>query len=55
MSLLPVVWIMVTDTGFYPIQPSDRCEPADHGAPNPHVKEIRDMDDMVIWKREAVQ
>lgn len=54
-KLLPTVWIMMTDGGFYPIQPTDRCKPEDHGRLNPHVLSIEDLDGNLLWKRETVQ
>lgn len=53
-SLLPTVWIMRTaDGGFYPIQPSDKCKPEDHGMLNDHVVAIEDLEGNVLWKRSA--
>ena len=50
--LLPTLWIMKTIDGhFYPIQPSDRCKPEDHGRLNDHVRSIEDMDGNVLWER----
>lgn len=49
------VWIMFTADGFYPIQPSKRCRPEDHGALNPHILRIEDIEGNVIWKREVRQ
>lgn len=52
-SLLPTVWIMRTvDGGFYPIQPSDKCTPEDHGKLNGHVVAIEDLAGEVLWRRE---
>jgi hypothetical protein len=54
-SLLPTVWIMRTaDGGFYPIQPSDKCKPEDHGRLNDHVVSIEDLEGNVLWKRSAL-
>ena len=50
-KLLDTVWIMKTEDGFYPIQPSEKCTPEDHGKLNPHVVEIEDADGKVIWRR----
>ena len=50
-KLLPTVWIMRTADGWYPIQPSERCKPEDHGALNEHVQSIEDTDGNVIWRR----
>ena len=47
------IWIMFTEDGFYPIQPSERCKPEDHGALNDHVVRIEDIDGKVLWKRPA--
>lgn len=54
-SLLPTVWIMVTDKGFYPIQPSDRCTPEAHGELNDHVIRIEDISGQVLWRRPGKQ
>lgn len=52
-DLLPTVWIMRTRDGhFYPIQPSDRCRPEDHGRLNDHVTSIEDVDGNTIWRRQ---
>ncbi|WP_205649548.1 hypothetical protein [Agrobacterium sp. CNPSo 2736] len=54
-SLLPTVWIMKTVAGeFYPIQPSDKCKPEDHGRLNDHVVSIEDLEGNVLWKRSAL-
>jgi hypothetical protein len=53
-KLLPTVWIMHTADGFYPIQPSDRCKPEDHGRLNDHVLRITDESGTTIWQR-AIQ
>lgn len=51
-KLLPTVWIMRTASGhWYPIQPSDRCKPEDHGLLNPHVTRIEDASGNVLWRR----
>lgn len=50
-KLLPTVWIMRTDVGWYPIQPSDRCKPEDHGRLNDHVMSIEDAEGNVLWTR----
>ncbi len=47
------IWIMFTATGFYPIQPSEKCKPEDHGALNPHVHRIEDMRGNVLWTRQG--
>lgn len=39
------------DGGFYPIQPSDKCKPEDHGKLNDHVVSIEDVEGHVLWKR----
>ncbi|MNL55924.1 hypothetical protein D3C87_1793740 [compost metagenome] len=53
--LLPTVWIMRTVAcGFYPIQPSDKCKPEDHGRLNDHVVSIEDLEGNVLWKRSAL-
>ncbi|QNP81170.1 hypothetical protein [Agrobacterium tumefaciens] len=52
-SFLPTVWIMRTVAcGFYPIQPSDKCKPEDHGRLNDHVVSIEDLEGNVLWRRE---
>lgn len=50
--LLLTLWLMRTADGFYPIQPSERCRPEDHGRLNPHVMSIEDMDGKTLWKRK---
>jgi hypothetical protein len=51
-KLLPTMWIMRTADGFwYPIQPSEKCKPEDHGRINPHVIAIEDAAGVVLWKR----
>lgn len=51
--LLNTAWTMHTRDGyFYPIQPSARCRPEDHGEINPHVVRIEDIDGRVIWRRD---
>jgi hypothetical protein len=53
--LLPTYWIMRTAEGWYPIQPSSKCKPEDHGALNPHVVRIEDMEGNVLWDRSCLQ
>lgn len=55
VTLLPTVWIMRTADGWYPIQPSSKCKPEDHGALNPHVIAIEDAEGKVLWKRATLQ
>lgn len=50
-ALLPTIWVMRTKDGFYPIQPSDKCKPEDHGRLNDHVMSIEDINGVVIWRR----
>lgn len=51
-KLRNTVWIMKTKDGhWYPIQPSERCKPEDHGNINPHVVAIEDVNGKVLWKR----
>jgi hypothetical protein len=51
-KLLPTVWIMRTKEGFfYPIQPTKKCKPEDHGRLNPHVIAIETASGKVLWKR----
>lgn len=50
-ELLPIVWIMRTADGFYPIQPSDQCAPEDHGELNDHIVQIEDAEGNVLWRR----
>lgn len=52
-QLLPTLWLMHTEDGFYPIQPSDKCKPEDHGALNDHVMMITDIDGSILWQRPA--
>lgn len=51
MSERPTIWIMKTADGWYPIQPSAKCKPEDHGRLNDHILSIEDMDGNVLWKR----
>jgi hypothetical protein len=51
-KLLDIVWVMKTKDGWYPIQPSEKCKPEDHGRLNDHVMSIEDMTGKVLWKRE---
>lgn len=49
---LPNIWIMHTvDGGWYPIEPSEKCKPEDHGKLNPHVTRIEAVDGRVLWTR----
>lgn len=49
---LPTTWIMRTRDGyFYPIQPSTKCKPEDHGRLNDHVTLIEDISGRVLWRR----
>lgn len=48
---MPKIWIMKTKTGFYPIEPSEKCKPEDHGRLNDHVMMIEDTDGNVLWTR----
>lgn len=50
-NLMPTVWLMFTADGWYPIQPSDRCKPEDHGRLNDHVLRIEDVDGNTLWER----
>ena len=46
------IWIMRTRDGrFYPIQPSEKCKPEDHGKLNDHITQIEDLGGKVLWKR----
>ena len=47
------IWIMKTATGFYPIAPTSKCKPQDHGLLNDHVTQIEDMEGNVLWRRET--
>ena len=47
----PVIWIMRTADGFYPIVPSEKCRPEDHGRLNDHVIRIEDTRGNVLWER----
>lgn len=51
--LLDKVWIIRTADGFYPIQPSAKCKPEDHGVMNDHVVSIEDIEGNVLWTRSA--
>lgn len=51
--LLPTVWVMFTATGFYPIQPSNRCTPEDHAKLNDHIIRIEDAEGNVLWRRSV--
>ena len=51
-KLLNTVWLMHTADGFfYPITPSEKCKPSDHGELNPHVTKITDAEGKTIWER----
>ena len=50
-ELLNTIWVMHTANGFYPIQPSVRCKPADHAQLNPHVIKITNAEGETIWER----
>lgn len=52
-KLLPTFWIMRTRDGWYPIQPSKKCKPEDHGKLNDHVVQIEGRDGKVLWKRSV--
>lgn len=54
-GIWPNIWIMRTAEGFYPIEPSAKCKPEDHGNLNPHVVSIENMRGDVLWAREASQ
>lgn len=45
------VWLMFTETHFYPIGVSDKCRPEDHGELNPHVIRIEDAYGNTLWSR----
>jgi hypothetical protein len=49
--MLNEVWIMKTKDGWYPVTPSKKCKPEDHGKLNPHVISIEDERGNVIWTR----
>ena len=49
---MTTIWIMKTKNGFYPIEPSEKCKPEDHGRLNDHVVSIEDIDGNVLWDRE---
>ena len=53
-KLLDTVWLMHTENGFYPIQPSDRCRPEDHGRLNDHIMMISSLEGDILWRR-AIQ
>lgn len=50
-KLLDTVWLMHTKDGFYPIQPSERCKPEDHGNLNDHIMMISSLEGDILWKR----
>lgn len=50
----PEIWIMRTADGFYPIVPTEKCKPEDHGRLNDHVIRIEDTHGNVLWER-AIQ
>lgn len=51
-QLLPTIWIMRTvDNNWYPIQPSEKCKPEDHGRLNNHIVSIEDAAGGVLWQR----
>ncbi len=52
VKLLDTIWIMRTADGWYPVQPSEKCKPEDHGRLNPHVRRIEDVDGNVLWRRD---
>lgn len=54
-KLQNTLWIMKTADGFYPIQPSVKCKPEDHGELNHHILSIEDINGNVLWKRPTVQ
>jgi len=43
-KLLGTIWLMQTKDGFYPIQPSERCKPEDHGNLNDHIMMISNIE-----------
>jgi hypothetical protein len=45
------VWLMFTEKGFYPIQPTIFCKPEDHGKLNNHITKIEDGRGNVLWQR----
>lgn len=49
----PRIWIMFTSDGWYPIEPSEKCKPEDHGNPNDHVLRIETIAGEVLWARDA--
>ena len=52
---MTTIWIMKTKTGFYPIEPSEKCKPEDHGRLNDHVMSIEDIDGNVLWTRNGTE
>lgn len=50
-KLRDTVWIMITAEGWYPVQPSEKCKPEDHGDLNDHILSIEDIKGRTIWKR----
>lgn len=46
-------WIMRTVDGcWYPITPSVKCKPEDHGFLNDHVVRIENMNGDTLWERK---
>lgn len=50
-EMLDEIWIMRCAGFWYPVQPSRRCKPEDHGALNDHILSIEDAEGNVLWKR----
>ncbi len=50
---MPKIWIMHTADGWYPIEPSEKCKPEDHGKLNDHVLAIEDLNGNVLWSRNT--
>lgn len=47
-------WIMHTFDGFwYPITPSVKCKPEDHGNLNNHIIKIEDVEGNILWERKV--
>lgn len=46
-------WIMHTVDGhWYPVTPSVKCTPEDHGFLNDHVVRIENMNGDILWERK---
>ena len=46
------IWLMFTEDGFYPIEPSPLCKAEDHGKLNSHVIRIENLAEEILWERD---